>query len=168
MLSRVLPPGAALLQPALVKTRDASERLRALSARLGLDGKVTFTGRVDHEVLLDHLAAADIGVLPSSAVQENFGLSMVEMMSFGVPVVCTELGTGTSFVNLHGETGLVVAPRDAPALAAALNQLLSDDGLRRRLGRNAGLRAHQMFSTEAMMRGMLSVYESVLGRRTAA
>ena len=134
---------------------------------LGLNGKVTFTGRVDEEALVDHLAAADVGVLPSSGAQENFGLAMVEMMSFGLPMVCTELGTGTSFVNRDGETGLVVAPNDPLALATALNQLLANEPLRRQMGENAKDRAHRMFSTEAMMRGVMGVYESVLRRRQA-
>jgi rhamnosyl/mannosyltransferase len=89
---------------------------------------------------------------------------MVEMMTHGVPMVCTELGTGTSFINRHNETGLVVPPGDSVALAGALGQLLRNDELRRRLGQNARARVHERFSTDAMMEGIMAVYEEALAR----
>jgi glycosyltransferase involved in cell wall biosynthesis len=135
-------------------------RLKAACARLGIDEKVVFTGRVDPDRVADHIAAADVGVLPS--VYEAYGLAMVEMMAKGVPLVCTELGTGTSFINRHRETGFVVPPRDPAALAAALNRLLRDEALRRRMGENARVRAHKRFSSEAMLLGVLEVYRAVL------
>jgi len=148
----------------------AGPERRALEAqrdRLGLTARVVFAGRVPDVV--PYLAAADVGVLPSSHPTENFGLSMVEMMACGIPVVCTELGTGTTFVNQNRETGLVVPPGDAGALARAVRALLEDDALRRRMGEAARSRAHRLFSTEEMMRGLEAVYERVLaGRRAEA
>jgi len=144
------------------------QRLEAKAAEMGLAERVTFIGRVEPSKVIHYVSAADVGVLPSIAPQETFGLSMVEMMTHGLPVVCTELGTGTSFVNQHGESGLVVPPRNAEALAGAINQLFRDDTLRHRLGQGAADRAHRLFSVEAMMRGVLDVYESVLDRRRAA
>ena len=143
-------------------------RLREKAAAMKLDKKVTFAGRIEANEIAHYMSAADVGVLPSHSNEEAFGLSMVEMMAHGLPVVCTELNTGTSYVNRHGESGLVVAPGNRMALADALNQLLRDEPLRRRLGQGANARAHRLFSTEAMMRGMRDVYESVLRRRQAA
>ncbi len=143
-------------------------RLEAMVQSLGLADRVTLIGRVEPSQVVHYLAAADVGVLPSIGSQETFGLSMVEMMAHGLPVVCTELNTGTSFVNQNGESGLVVKSGDPQALADALNQMLRDDGLRRRLGHGAYERAHRMFTTDAMMRRLLEVYESVLARRRAA
>jgi glycosyltransferase involved in cell wall biosynthesis len=75
-----------------------------------------------------------------------------------VPAVCTELGTGTTFVNRDGETGLVVPPGDPAALAAALNRLLGDEALRTRLAAGARARARARFSREAMMAGVGEAY----------
>lgn len=137
-------------------------RLETLCSKLGLNDRVTFTGRVEPGQVALYVAASDVGALPSIASQETFGLSMVEMMSCGLPVVCTEVGTGTSFVNQHEVTGLVVPPGDSHALAAALNRLLADDELRREMGARARARAWSHFSAEAMMRGVERVYEEAL------
>lgn len=136
--------------------------LRAQVTRQGLGDRVHFAGSVSDEQLRDHLAAAAIGVLPSTTSTEAFGLAMVEYMAAGLPVVCTELGTGTSFVNLHGETGLVVPPSDAAALGEALRQLLRDPSLRGRMGRAGRERVRALFTTEAMMRGLDALYEQAV------
>src|SRR5437867_4350234 len=77
---------------------------------------------------------AGIGILPSSTPTEAFGLAMVEYMAAGLPVVSTELGTGTSFVNQHGVTGLVVKACDPGALAQGIQQLLGDPAARLGMG----------------------------------
>lgn len=140
-------------------------RVRRIAEDLGLGGRAHFAGRVEPDRVRDYVAAADVGVLPS--VQEAFGLSMVEMMAHGRPVVCTELGTGTTEINRHEETGLVVPPADPAALAAALRLLLGNEALRRRLGEGARRRAQECYSVEAMMRGIDAVYASALSRQAA-
>jgi len=143
--------------------------LRAQAVRLGLGDRVHFAGPVSDEILHDHLAAAGIGLLPSSTPTEAFGLAMVEYMAAGLPVICTELGTGTSIVNQHGETGLVVHANDPDALAEAVNRLLADRALRERMGRAGRVRVRERFTTEAMMRGMDLLYEeAVRGDRERA
>ena len=149
--------------PLVIVGNGPMERsLRAQAARLGLDDRVHFAGPVSDEILHDHLAAAGIGLLPSSTPTEAFGLAMVEYMAAGLPVICTELGTGTSFVNQHGETGFVVNPNDPDALAEAVNRLLADRALRERMGRAGRERARALFTTEAMMRGMDLLYEEAV------
>jgi len=132
--------------------------LRARHARLGLGDRVRFVGHIPDEEMPAWIAAADVGVLPSTHPAEVYGLAMVEMMASGVPVVCTELGTGTSFVNADGETGLVVPPNDPAALAAALGRLVENSELRAQLGAGARARAHRMFSAEGMMRELDRAY----------
>jgi rhamnosyl/mannosyltransferase len=134
----------------------------------GLGSRVVFAGRVEPRDVATWMAAADVGVLPSILPNETFGLSMVEMMACGIPCVCTELGTGTSFVNRDGETGLVVPPADAGALAAAVQRLLGDTELRRRMGEASRARAVRLFSTEAMMRAVDAVYSEALSSRAVA
>jgi rhamnosyl/mannosyltransferase len=132
--------------------------LKAQAARLGLGDKVTFAGAVDDETLLDHLAAAGIGLLPSSTPTEAFGLAMVEYLAAGLPAISTELGTGTSFVNAHGETGLIVPACDPAALAAAIGTMVKDREWREAMGRAGRERVRRMFTTAAMMRGMDTLY----------
>lgn len=138
------------------------DTLRAQSQRLGLGDRVHFAGSVSDEELKDHLAGAGIGLLPSSTPTEAFGLAMVEYMAAGLPVVSTELGTGTSFVNQHGETGLVVRACDPGDLARGIQQLLADPAARMGMGRAGRERVRRLFTTSAMMRGMDELYASAL------
>jgi rhamnosyl/mannosyltransferase len=140
------------------------DALRAQARRLGLEDRVHFIGPVSNEALLDHLAAAAIFVLPSSTPTEAFGLSMVEAMAAGIPVVSTELGTGTSYVNAAGTTGLIVPALDPPALAASLSGLLGDGARRQRMGEAGRARVQDLFTVEAMMGGIDRIYAEALDR----
>lgn len=161
----VLLDAAHAIEGRIVIVGDGPDlaRLRARCTAMGLDARVHFAGRVPPEKVKDWVAIASVGVLPS--VYESYGLAMVEIMTNGIPMVCTELGTGTTFINRPGETGLAVPPRDPVALAGALNRLLHDEALRRRLGENARERAHAHFSTGVMMRSISSVYEEAVAAR---
>jgi len=138
------------------------DSLRTQAKRLGLNGQVHFAGSVSDEVLHDHLAAAGVGILPSSGPAEAFGLAMVEYMAAGLPVVSTELGTGTSFVNQDGVTGLVVRAGDPAALAEGLGRILPDRAQRDRMGQAGRDRVRDHFTTAAMMRGMDALYQTAL------
>ncbi len=135
---------------------------RAQAEQPELDGKVFFLGRVSDAELVALYHACDLFVLPAIHRSESWGAVQVEAMACGKPVVCTELGTGTSVVNQHGETGLVVAPRDTSALAQAIQTLLSDDDLRRRMGQQAQERAHSQFSLPRMVDRLADVYTDVI------
>jgi glycosyltransferase involved in cell wall biosynthesis len=135
---------------------------QAMTAELGLGDNVFFAGRVDNDQLPVYYQACDLFVLPGSYRSEAFGVVQVEAMASGKPVVSTELGTGTSYVNLDGETGLVVPPRDSSALAQAINQLLADEKLRLRMGEGARQRASQEFSHETMIDRILDLYQDIL------
>jgi rhamnosyl/mannosyltransferase len=138
------------------------ERLQAQAALLGIADRVHFLGDVSDEDLPTLYHAADVFVLPAHLRAEALGLSQIEAQASGVPCVSTELGTGTSFANRHGETGLVVPPGDPAALARALNTLLADPALRRRMGAVAQRRAAELFSTERMVEGIEGVYRAVV------
>ncbi len=139
--------------------------LRAQAAASPAASRIRFLGEVADAELPDLLAAADLLVLPSCERSEAFGLVLVEAMAAGTPVISTELGTGTSYVNRHGETGLVVPPRDPPALAAAITELLADPARRRAMGTAAAARAEAMFSADAMVDRVLEVYAELSAAR---
>lgn len=137
-----------------------------LHRKLGLGERVRFVGAVSNEELQAHLHAASIGVLPSVHPSEALGLALIEFLAVGIPAICTELGTGTTFVNLDGITGLVVPPRDAAALAGAINRLAEDPALRARLGGAGGQRAREIFSDAAMVRAYAAAYEIACSRHS--
>jgi rhamnosyl/mannosyltransferase len=107
-----------------------------------------------------YYAASDIFVLPASERSEAFGAVQLEAMAAGKPVVCTELGTGTSFVNVNEQTGMVVPARDSRALVRAINRLIGDPALRARMGTAGRLRVQSEFTVEKMVERVMQVYES--------
>ena len=90
-------------------------------------------------------------------------------MAYGTPAISTEVGTATSWVNVAGETGLVVPPADARALSDALSWLLADEQRRRALGEAAAARASAHFTSRAMLEALAEVYtETATAARPAA
>jgi len=103
---------------------------------------------------------ADCFVLPSTHQTEAFGIVLAEAMASGLPIISTELGTGTSWVNLDGETGIVVPPRDSNALAEAISYLSSHDAERKAMAAESLARARLFFEEDAM----LEAYEGLFKR----
>ncbi len=141
---------------------------KALAGELGLAERVTFVGEVADEDLPAYYHAADCFVLPACERSEAYGLVQVEAMAAGLPVICTELGTGTSYVNLDGQTGLVVPPRDPAALTAACSALLAEPERARQLGANGRARALREFALEVMVGRVEAVYREALAEARCA
>lgn len=136
--------------------------LHSLVASTGVKN-VIFAGQVSDEekvALIRHCRAL---VLPSHLRSEAFGMVLVEAAMLGKPMISCELGTGTSFVNAHMETGLVVPPDVPGALAKAMNAFLSDDELTLRMGRAARSRYERMFSGSALGLGYSQLFRDVVG-----
>ena len=79
-------------------------------------------------------------------------------------MISCEIGTGTSYVNVHGQTGLVVPPSDSPALAEAMTQLVLNEAERVRMGHNARQRYLDLFTSTKMAQAYSQVYRDVLSR----
>jgi glycosyltransferase involved in cell wall biosynthesis len=141
-----------------------TEDLERLAADLGVAQRCEFVGRIPEEELPAYYQACDVFCMPSVAPAEAFGFVQIEAMAAGRPVVCCELNNGVTYVNRHGETGLVVPPADAEALGVALRRLGSEPSLRIRLGAQARERVKE-FSVEAVASGTLAVYRRVLQSR---
>ncbi len=135
---------------------------KALAQSLGIDARVDFLCEVPSSHLPAYYAACDIFVFPSCERSEAFGLAQLEAMAAAKPVVSTELGTGTSFVNVDGTTGLVVPPRDPDALAGAIRTLLDDPQRRARMGAAGRERVLQEFTLEKMVDRVLVIYADLL------
>ena len=136
--------------------------IRAQVAELGLAERVFFAGEVDDAALPAWYRAADIFCLPSIHRSEALGIVLLEAMACGLPLISTELGTGTSWVNQNEVTGLVVAPEDTGALAAAINRLARNSDERRAFGQAGLRRAKEEFGLEQMLARTEAVYRGVL------
>jgi rhamnosyl/mannosyltransferase len=141
------------------------ERLERQAMQLGIAERVHFLGDIPDDELPALFQAADVFVMPAHLRAEALGLAQIEALASGLPCVSTELGTGTSFANRHGETGLVVPPDDAPALAVALNTLLADADLRQRFGVAGQRRVAALFTRAHMVDSVEAIYRDVLTAR---
>ncbi|MGI4860823.1 MAG: glycosyltransferase [Janthinobacterium lividum] len=136
------------------------DRLRAQASAVGASN-IIFAGQVSHEekiALLKHCTGL---LLPSHLRSEAFGMVLVEAAMFGKPMVCCEIGSGTSFVNQHGVTGFVVPPEAPGPFAEAANALLADSALARSMGLAARARYEQLFSGPALGRAYRAIYEQI-------
>jgi L-malate glycosyltransferase len=148
--ARLVVLGEGELRPSLARQID----------QLGLGGRVLLPGfRSD---VLSLLKTCDVFVL--SSVQEGLGTSLLDAMACARPIVATHAG-GIPEVVLDGETGLVVPPRDADALAAALIDVLTDDARARRLAASGFDRVRTRFSVERMVQDTLRVYDQLRAGR---
>jgi glycosyltransferase involved in cell wall biosynthesis len=128
-----------------------------------LEKHVIFTGfRPD---VLSLIKGFDLFVM--SSVTEGLGTSLLDAMAASRPVVATRTG-GIPEVVVDGETGLLVPPRDAHALAEAIIRLLGDESLRAAFGRAGRQRVERRFSADRMVAATLAVYESLAGRSPGA
>lgn len=135
------------------------EPLRARVDGLGLTGNVRFTGIVDD--VWPVLADSDVFVLPS--LFEPLGISALEAMAAGLPVVASAVGGLTEVVEA-GVSGTLVPPADRARLAGALVEILMEPPLREAMGR-AARQAARRWTADVMVEGYLSLYEQLLEAR---
>jgi glycosyltransferase involved in cell wall biosynthesis len=163
-------PSAALV---VVGNLDAQPEYRAdvqrRAAALGVGDAVHWLGRVPFGELVAWYQRADVVIAPSvddAGRFEGFGLAVVEAAAAGTPAIGT-FGCGLADAIADGETGLLVPPDDIAAVAAALDRLLGDEALRRRMGERA--RAHAAaFSWRRFAETMTGEYRRLLGLRPRA
>jgi len=135
--------------------------LKEQAARLRLRNTV-FLGPLPDADKVSLLALACALVFPSHLRSEAFGISLLEGALFGKPLISSEIGTGSSYINLDGVTGIVVPPSDPVALKAAMLRLAQDDTLCNRLGRQARDRFQRRFHADRMGDRYAALYASVL------
>ncbi len=134
-------------------SRDVMPVVR-LARGLDIASRIEWAGHVDD--VYAYIRRADIGVVPS-VCRESFGLTVVEFMSQGLPVVSTSNGAQKEIIT-DGRDGLLVPPSDVAALAAAIRRLAGDEALRRDLGEAARQTFESRFSYERFYGRMLGIY----------
>ncbi|WP_309492913.1 glycosyltransferase family 4 protein [Candidatus Hecatella orcuttiae] len=138
--------------------RGEKSLLESLIKQFGVDSHVVFTGYMPDEELTSAYAAADLFVLPS--LFEAFGITLLEAMACGLPIVATKVG-GIPHVVLDGQTGLLVEAGDASQLADALVTLLSDRALAKKMG-ELGRKVAQEYGWNTVCDKILKVYDKAL------
>jgi L-malate glycosyltransferase len=133
------------------------ELMEEAARRSGYGGHIHFVGR--HVPADDYYGIFDVFALASS--REAFGLVAAEAMRAGLPVVATAVG-GLGEIVLDGETGSLVPPSAPAQLAAALERLVADAALRRRMGEAGRVRADQDYSVERYVSDVEQLYRDVL------
>ena len=125
---------------------------------------VSFTGHVSNEEKVALLSLCRGVVFPSYLRTEAFGVALLEGAMYGKALISTEAGSGTSHVNIGGETGLVVAPGSAPALREAMERIHQCPEMAHAMGRRARQRFEQLFTGDLMGERYDAIYRS-LGHR---
>jgi rhamnosyl/mannosyltransferase len=146
---------------AIIGTGPLEGILRKEIAARGLEEKVSLLGGVDD--LRPYYLGCEFFVLPSVSLLEGFGIVQIEAMALGKPVVSSDLPSGVTYVNVHGETGLTFHVGDDASLVEACNRLLSDTVLRERLGENARRRTFEKFSYTAMRKAAVPFIQRLCG-----
>jgi glycosyltransferase involved in cell wall biosynthesis len=113
----------------------------------------------EDKIALLHLCLAF--VFPSIMRSEAFGVSLLEAAMLGKPMISTELGTGTSYVNEHDVTGLVIPPNDVAALRNAMTHLWNHPDHVKAMGEAAALRYQQLFTAQTMIEAYENLYQQV-------
>ncbi len=136
---------------------EKAGELRRLASALGIADRVHWLGwRGD---AADLMAAFDVLLVPS--LWEGFGLVLLEAMARRVPVIASRV-SAIPEVIVHGETGILIEPRDVDGLAQAMTRLLNDRALRKYMGLLGAARLEERFSVERMVAGTIAVYQGVL------
>ena len=143
--------------------RPIATLVKSLAQELGIADRVTLTGRVSREELVQLYNRAQLFVSPS--LYEGFGLPAAEAMACGTPVVATTAGAFPEVIE-DGISGLLVPPGDPAALAGAIERVLDDTKLRQRLGRDGRRRIVDHFSWRETATRTLELYEDVRANRT--
>ncbi|MER6411728.1 glycosyltransferase family 4 protein [Streptomyces humidus] len=128
--------------------------------RYGLEGAVEFVKGISDAELVDLVRSAEVACVPS--LYEGFSLPAAEAMATGTPLLATTGGAIPEVAGRDGETCLAVPPGDAGALAAGLNRLLGDPGLRARLGAAGRQRVLERFTWARAAEGTVARYREAM------
>ncbi|MBC7500138.1 MAG: glycosyltransferase [Herminiimonas sp.] len=135
--------------------------LKQQALRLNLDN-VTFLGAISDDDKVALLTLCRAVVFPSHLRSEAFGVTLLEGAMFSKPLISSEIGTGSSYVNVDGETGIVIASDNPAALADAINVLDRDVALGQKMGDAGRARFEQLFTARNMAEAYVDLYRQVL------
>lgn len=145
----------------IVGAGPIEQELKAKAAQLGLRN-VNFLGHLSDEDKVALLTLCYGVVFPSHLRSEAFGISLLEGAMYGKPMISSEIGTGTTFINIRDETGLVVPPSDPVALRQAMCYLWEHPDQAAAMGKRAEARYWSHFTATQMVEGYVQLYRELL------
>jgi glycosyltransferase involved in cell wall biosynthesis len=153
-----LPSSDAIV---IVGTGPLEPVYRKMIAKLGVEDRVLLAGRMGTNDLNALFRSAALYVMSSVKRSEAFGIVTLEAMGNSLPVVATQIeGSGVAWVAGDGETGPIVPPRDAEALARAIGGLLADPDARAAFGKAARARYERLFTNDRMNGAVMALYRA--------
>jgi hypothetical protein len=161
--AKLLVVGGETAEPNPTATPEIGELMR-LASELGVAERVIFTGKRQPSELHHYYSAGDVVV--TTPWYEPFGLTPLEAMACGRPVIGSAVG-GITYTVANNVTGLLVPPREPAALAMALERLLTNSGLRERMGRAARERVERAFTWRTVAERTAALYEELIARHAA-
>jgi rhamnosyl/mannosyltransferase len=147
----------------IVGAGPIEQELKAHAERLGLT-HVMFVGALEEEDKIALLQLCYAMVFPSHLRSEAFGISLLEGAMFGKPMISSEIGTGTTYINIDNDTGLVVPPSDPQAFGNAMRTLWDNPQLAADMGRRAETRYWELFTAEKMAASYAQLYRELTER----
>lgn len=150
----------------IVGAGPIEHELKAHAARLGLK-HVMFVGALDDADKVALLTLCYAVAFPSHLRSEAFGISLLEGAMYGKPMISSEIGTGTTYINIHDETGLVVPPSDPQAFGEAMRTLWDNPARAHEMGKRAEARYHELFTAERMAGSYHALYQELVARHAS-
>ncbi|NOX49081.1 MAG: glycosyltransferase [Gammaproteobacteria bacterium] len=151
-------------QVAIVGSGPTEKELKQQAKDLNLTN-VIFTGHVSDQDKVGLIKSSRGVVFPSYLRSEAFGVTLLEGAMFGRPLISTEVGSGTSHVNVHDKTGLVVAPGSSKALRKAMDYLFNNQSVAEEMGKKAQQRYELLFTGRLMAQRYYELYEALASNR---
>ncbi|MGZ4907290.1 MAG: glycosyltransferase family 4 protein, partial [Halobacteriota archaeon] len=147
----------------IVGRGEEEERLKALAKDLG--DRIKFCGHVSRQTLLRLYRTSTVLVLPSFTRLEAFGVVLLEAMASETPVIASRI---PGVVDVTGDGGMLVRPRDQLELANAILKVLDDPKTARAMGKNGRRRVQQNYDWKIVSRKIVDVYNDALDATTVA
>jgi glycosyltransferase involved in cell wall biosynthesis len=145
----------------IVGAGPVEKKLKKQAVKAGLKN-IHFLGFVNDVDKVALLTLAYALVFPSHLRSEAFGISLLEGAMYGKPLISCEIGTGTTFINIDKETGLVVPPNDADALHQAIDYIWNNPKEAALMGEKAEARYWKLFTAEKMAKSYTRLYHKLL------
>jgi rhamnosyl/mannosyltransferase len=145
----------------IVGAGPIEDELKQQAAQLGLRN-IHFLGHLPDEDKVALLTLCYGVLFPSHLRSEAFGISLLEGAMYGKPMISSEIGTGTTFINIGNETGLVVPPSDPVALRQAMQYLWEHPEQAAEMGRRAEERYWKHFTADQMVRSYVDLYRDLV------